>query len=132
MIVERRYLTAALLLHVVLFALLFASAFFHRKLQAPPAIEAVLVAQDPREARAEQIRKQQEQERQRQLEEQKQQQELEKQQEQDAVLRGERLESARGRRHTSHGMSMARWGHLGTAFVRVRSGARRASLLPGG
>lgn len=52
--IERRHLITALVLHAVLFGLLFASALFHRKIQAPPAIEAVLIA-DPRQSRAENI-----------------------------------------------------------------------------
>ncbi len=58
--IERRHLVAALLLHLVLFALLFAGAIFHRKIVAAAPIEAVLVA-DPREARAAELAKQQEQ-----------------------------------------------------------------------
>ncbi|NGY04233.1 cell envelope integrity protein TolA [Solimonas terrae] len=42
--IERRYLVAAIGLHVVIFALMFASAFFHRKIVAPAPIEAVLIA----------------------------------------------------------------------------------------
>ncbi len=70
-----RYLAAAALLHVALFAMLFASTLFTRKIEAPAMIEAVLIA-DPRmeqarkhaleqqkRAEAEGLRQQQEQER---------------------------------------------------------------------
>src|SRR3546814_12534905 len=42
--IERRYLVAALGLHVVIFALMFASAFFHHKIVAPAPIEATPVS----------------------------------------------------------------------------------------
>lgn len=50
--IERRYLVAALGLHVVIFALMFASAFFHHKIVAPAPIEAVLVSADAIPAQA--------------------------------------------------------------------------------
>src|SRR3546814_15715513 len=50
--IERRYLVAALGLHVVIFALMFASAFFHHKIVAPAPIEATLVSADAIPAKA--------------------------------------------------------------------------------
>lgn len=53
--IERRYLIAAILLHVVIFLLLFASALFARKVQAPPMIEATIVSLERKQSQAEKI-----------------------------------------------------------------------------
>ncbi|MEW6169083.1 MAG: protein TolA, partial [Pseudomonadota bacterium] len=83
MVVERRYLVIAAGLHLLLFALLFVSAFFHRKIETPPVIEAVLVGEtyeQAQEREREEQRKRQEEERQQRLEQERlEQQKLEEQ-----------------------------------------------------
>ncbi len=77
---NRRYLIAATLLHLALFALLFAGSLFPRKIVAPPVIQAALViserpqqpAPEPERPNLEEQRKQEQQEK---IEEQRREQE---------------------------------------------------------